>query len=51
MNEAELRVKIAKEIEFKMMPICVCERCDNMLEGKLIQEAINIVLKGYVNET
>jgi hypothetical protein len=47
MNEAELRIKIAKEIEYKMMPICVCSRCDNLFEGRLVQEAIDIALGDF----
>jgi hypothetical protein len=47
MSEAEIRAKIAKEIEFKMMPICVCSRCDNLLEGALVQKAIDIVLGDF----
>ena len=47
MNEAQLRVKIAKEIKFKMMPICVCARCDNLFEGAMAQKAIDIVLGDF----
>ena len=47
MNEAELRLEIAKEIEFKMMPLCVCARCDNLLEGAMVQKAIDIVLGDF----
>jgi hypothetical protein len=47
MNEAELRVKIAEEIKFKMMPICVCSRCDNLFEGAMAQKAIDIVLGDF----
>lgn len=45
---AEQRQEIADEIERKMMPICVCSRCDNLFEGQLIQKAINII-KGERN--
>ena len=45
---AELREEIAEEIERKMMPICVCSRCGNEFEGRLVQEAINII-KGNGN--
>jgi hypothetical protein len=47
MSEAELRLEIAKEIEFKMMPLCVCARCDNLLEGAMVQKAIDIVLGDF----
>ena len=47
MNEAELRAKIAEQIRYKMMPICVCSRCDNLFEGRLVQEAIDIVLGDF----
>ena len=41
--EQQVREKIAKELERKMLPMCICERCDNLLEGRLIQDAIKIV--------
>ena len=47
MNEAELRLEIANEIKFKMMPLCVCSRCDNLLEGAMAQKAIDIVLGDF----
>jgi len=42
-KEQELRKQIADEITKKMMPICVCERCNNLFEGALVQKAIDIV--------
>jgi hypothetical protein len=47
MNEAELRLEIANEIKFKMMPLCVCSRCDNLFEGAMAQKAIDIVLGDF----
>ena len=47
MNEAELRVKIAEQIWHKMMPICVCSRCDNLFEGRLVIVAIDFVLGDF----
>lgn len=44
--EKEVRETIAAQIQYEMMPMCVCERCDNMLEGRLVKEAIDIVLRG-----
>jgi hypothetical protein len=43
---AEQRQQIAEDVERKMMPICVCSRCDNLFEGRLVQEAINIIKGG-----
>lgn len=40
---AEQRQQIAEDVERKMMPICVCSRCDNLFEGRLVQKAINII--------
>ena len=44
MNEDELRAKIAEQIRYEMMPLCVCAECGNELEGRLIQQAIDIIL-------
>jgi len=41
--EQQIRDKIANEVEYKMLPICVCERCNNMFEGRLVQKAIDII--------
>lgn len=46
LSEAELRESIAEQIRIKMLPICICERCDNLLEGRLIQEVIRLVTEG-----
>jgi hypothetical protein len=48
-NEEKLRLDIAAQIQYEMMPLCVCERCNNMLEGRLVQEAIDIVLRGVTS--
>jgi hypothetical protein len=45
--EKEVREKIAAQLHYEMMPMCVCERCDNLLEGRLVQQAIGIVLGDY----
>lgn len=42
-KEAEIREKIANEIERKMLPICICQRCDNLAEGELVNRAISII--------
>jgi hypothetical protein len=42
--EKELREKIAAQLHYEMMPMCVCADCGNELEGRLIQQAIDIVL-------
>ena len=41
--EQQFREKIAKELERKMLSVCICERCDNLLEGRIIQNAIKLV--------
>jgi hypothetical protein len=46
MTEQELRQKIADQIRYELMPLCVCEQCGNLLEGRLIQQAINVILWG-----
>jgi hypothetical protein len=36
----DLRELIAKEIEYKFMPLHVCKECDNIAEGTLIQQIV-----------
>ena len=36
----DLRELIAKEIEHKFMPIHVCQTCDNLAEGALVERII-----------
>ena len=36
----DLRELIAKEIEYKFMPIHVCQTCDNIAEGALVERII-----------
>ena len=45
-EENNLRKAIAEKIRVKLMPICVCERCNNLKEGRLIEDAIQIILEG-----
>jgi hypothetical protein len=45
-EEKDLRKAIADQIRVKLMPICVCERCNNVHEGKILEDAIRIVLEG-----
>ena len=37
----DLREHIAKEIEYKFLPLCICKRCDNVAVGTVIQNIIN----------
>jgi len=46
-KEADVRAKIASQLQYEMMPLCVCERCGNLAEGALIRRAIEIVLRGH----
>lgn len=39
----DLREVIAQEIERKYLPICVCDRCDNLLEGNLVKRIIDTI--------
>ena len=45
-EEKDLRKAIADQIRVKLMPICVCERCNNVHEGRILEDAIKIVLEG-----
>jgi hypothetical protein len=44
-NETDLRKAIAEQIRYEMMPLCVCASCGNELEGRLVEQAIEIVLR------
>ena len=41
----EQREAIAAQLMYELMPLCVCERCDNLLEGNMARRAIDIVLR------
>ena len=45
-EENDLRKAIAEQIRVKLMPICVCERCNNVHEGRILEDVIKIVLEG-----
>jgi hypothetical protein len=36
----DLRELIAKDIEFKFMPLHVCKQCDNIAEGALVERIV-----------
>ena len=36
----DLREVIAKEIEHKFMPLHVCQTCDNIAEGALVERIV-----------
>ena len=38
-----LREYIAKDIEFKFMPLHVCKTCDNLAEGALVSRIIEAI--------
>jgi hypothetical protein len=44
--ESDLRKAIAERIRVKLLPICICEECDNLRDGRLISDAMKIVLEG-----
>ena len=39
----DLRVVIAKQIEREFMPLCVCPKCDNEVEGALIARIVKAI--------
>ena len=45
-SESDLRIALAEKIRVKMLPICICEKCDNLKEGRLIEEVIKLILEG-----
>ena len=44
--ENDLRIAIAEKIRVKLLPICICEKCDNLKEGRLIEDVIQLILEG-----
>ena len=36
----DLRELLAKEIEYKFMPLHVCKTCDNLAEGALVERIV-----------
>lgn len=45
-EEIELRKSIAAQVQYEMMPLCVCEDCGNVREGSIVQRAIDLILRG-----
>ena len=45
-TENDLRKDIAESIRVKLLPICICENCDNLKEGRLIEDVIQLILEG-----
>lgn len=43
-TEDAIRAKIAEQIRYELMPLCVCADCGNELEGRLIQQVLDIIL-------
>lgn len=41
-REQELRETIAQEIKSKLMPLCVCNKCGNLVEAEIVNQAITI---------
>ena len=45
-TENDLRISLAEKIRVKLLPVCICERCDNLKEGRLIENVIKLILEG-----
>lgn len=39
----DLREFIAKDIEHKFMPLHVCQTCDNIAEGRLVERIVAVI--------
>ena len=39
----DLREMLAKEIEYKYMPLHVCKTCDNLAEGALVERILETI--------
>lgn len=44
MNEIELRQQIAEQVRYELMPSCVCADCGTLRDGRLVEQAIEIIL-------
>lgn len=45
-RELELREEIAKTIESKLMPLCICNKCGNLVEAQIVSQAAQIARNG-----
>ena len=45
-SENDLRTSLAEKVRVKLLPVCICERCDNLKEGRLIENVIKLILEG-----
>ena len=43
-NETELRQRIAEQVRYELMPSCVCEECGTLRDGRIVEQAIEIIL-------
>lgn len=43
-NETELRQRIAEQVRYELMPSCVCAECGTLRDGRLVEQAIEIIL-------
>jgi hypothetical protein len=41
--EVYWRGRIAVEVRSKLMPICVCARCDNLFEASIVDGALKVI--------
>jgi hypothetical protein len=44
-NETELRKAIAEQVRYELMPLCVCAECGNEKEARIVEQAIEIILR------
>lgn len=44
--ENDIRKDIANKIRAKLLPICVCEKCENVHESRLLEQVIQLILEG-----
>lgn len=44
-NETELRKAIAEQVRYELMPLCVCAECGNQKEARIVEQAIEIILR------
>ena len=44
-SETELRKAIADQVRYELMPLCVCAECGNEKEARIVEQAIEIILR------
>jgi hypothetical protein len=44
--ESDIRKDITTKIRVRLLPVCVCEKCENVHDSRLLEEVIKLILEG-----